>query len=213
MKQYFLAVCLMFAAVVRLSGQVQAQYFPLIDSVYTSWQQFRLESITKIAPCDTFLYADLLLPEMYDMIKDYYSENKLVISRKRNPYLKTDDSSNIETIEIHRAELDSMLTLFEFTRQLPWPDTLFGPKSKVLAANSVIPFLNGIEAYSKYERYEQVVCYGVKFFSRPIVFRNNTLCMFIFGSCNVLDGFVQFTLYRKENNEWKIMGTLAVWDR
>jgi hypothetical protein len=121
------------------------------------------------------------------------------------------DSAKMEKIILSEAESDSIVLQIDFIKQLSWPESMF-ENSKMLPMDTVDVLLDKIEL--RKDSLLKKMCHNIHIFSVPIVFRNNSLCLFYSATADILSHFGRFCLYRKENSNWKEFAIIAnAWNR
>lgn len=190
-----------------LFAQSKSKIHPIIDSIYQQWQHKRIDSL-RGTPWDTFYYAPQIPPEILDGLKEKLLELPTITQLVRiNPFLFK-DTTHSERIRITQAEVDSILQSIELSGQFEWPEGLFykGQRMPLEIMDTMEHAVN-----KKQGVILRLFPYQLHLFSYPIVFRNNTLCLFFSGKTDVLGGLGEFWLYRREKDVWTQFGRVTVW--
>jgi hypothetical protein len=188
-------------------GQTKPAVHPLVDSIYQQWQRKRVDS-QRGTPKDSFYYLPTMPEEVLAHIKDWLAENRWVTQLKRiNPFLFA-DTTDAEHIMLTQEEVDCITEQFHFVNQLPWPSGLF-KDGKLVSMGAMDSLRRRTEA--KQESIISTSAYQYHIFSVPILFRQNTLCLFFSGKADVLDHLGEWWLYRKEGAAWVPFGRVSIW--
>lgn len=205
--KYLLSLITGLSFCLTMLGQSKPKVHPIIDSIYQQWQRKRIDSL-RGTPWDSFYYAPQIPPAILDGLKERLWENPTVTQLVRiNPFLFK-DTTHSERIRITQAEVDSILQSIEFTKPFEWPEGLFYKGQRM-----PLEVMDTMERATNKKRgiVERLIAYELHLFSYPIVFRNNTLCLFFSGNTDVLGGLGEFWLYRREKGVWKEFGRVTVW--
>jgi hypothetical protein len=206
MKYIVSIFCILFFASTML-GQLKPAAHPLVDSIYQQWTKTRKDSLRGM-PWDTFYYAPQVPLEILDDLKENLLEIRSVTQLIRiNPFLFK-DTTNAERIILTQAEVDSIIQGIAFSKQFEWPEGLFvkGQRIRLGSMDTMRRVVN-----KKQGSVIQLFPYQLHLFSFPILFRNNTLCLFFSGTTDVLGGMGEFWLYRKEKEVWAAFGRVMAW--
>lgn len=190
-----------------LIGQTKPAGHPLVDSIYQQWQRTRGDS-QRGMPKDSFYYLPAMPEAILEGAKEWLAENRWVTQLKRiNPFLFA-DTTNAEHIILTQTEVDYITEQLNFINQLPWPSGLF-KDGKLVSMGSMDTLRRLTE--TKQESIVTALDYQYHIFSVPILFRQNTLCLFFSGKADVLDHSGEWWLYRKEGAAWVPFGRVSIW--
>jgi hypothetical protein len=199
--------CLLLLLLGQAFGQTKPAVHPLVDSLYQQWFNNRTDSL-RGTPWDTFYYIRQVPPDLLDDLKEAVSENRTITQLKRAGFLHFADTTNAEHISITQPEVDYLLSQLDFIKPMVWPEGLFvrGKAVDMKVVDSMRYRMNwGNESIEKTFPYQHHL------FTVPILFRNNTLCIFFNAEADVLDTTGELWLYRKENNRWVPFGRMSIW--
>jgi hypothetical protein len=207
--KYFVCIIGLLIKTQAANAQHNIAKFQLISDIYAEWKSSHI-NIPQTA-CDTFYYTANVFPTVLNQLRKIIRENKVIFRQAINKPTSETDSAKMEKIVITEAESDSLALQIDFIQRLAWPENMFH-NSKLIAMDSVDILLNKIESHK--DSLMKKLCYKIHIYSVPLVFRNNTLCLFYSAKADILSHFGRFYLYRKENNNWKEFAVIAhAWNR
>jgi hypothetical protein len=160
--------------------------FETMDHVYQEW--------LGRGACDTMYYADKIDKEVIDSTisriakKTSYSLSVLYRTTDREPFIITKEEQVYLISELKKLE------------NLKWPDKMF-PNSKMVSSKDI---KNVFKVTKQYPKEKADNCSIIFTFSKPIYFRNNTICLYL-NQEQYSNTEIQLTynFYIKIDGEWE----------
>lgn len=172
-----------------ISNVVSGQFlrdFKTMGHVYKDW--------LNRGACDTLYYTEKVSPQVLD------ETIKLISSRKTFPLYDLYIGTETEPLVITPAERSYLTTELKKLKEFKWPVKLF-PGSKRISQSEISSVFKVTDGFSE-EKYHS--CSLIYSFSKPIFFRNGTICLYIdqeiFGASNTR---LMTQFLSRINGEWE----------
>jgi hypothetical protein len=181
-----------------VKGQIADHRFATIQELFVNSIKYR-SSVN--SACDTFRYTDRVDEWIIDVIRKNFTEDTVIRGLPYNGIIK--DSLTI-TVSERKMILEELASVGNHR----WGSNLFS-KSLLIRAEEADSIVKRI---SKTKDSLMVkLCTEIYTFSKPIFFRNDSLCIFYFDRSSVLMREGGCWLYKKEKNEWKKYFQIYIW--
>jgi hypothetical protein len=193
-----LILCISLAIYSEIKGQITDHWFAPIQELFINNIKYRT-SVN--SACDTFRYADRVDEQIIDVLREILMQDTVIKGPPYSGIIK-------DSLAITDNEREMILKELKLLKNHRWKSNLFS-KSLLIRAESADSIVKRI---SKTKDSLMVrLCTEIYTFSKPIFFRNDSLCVFYFERNSLLMREGECWFYKKENNEWKKYFRFFIW--
>jgi hypothetical protein len=193
-----LILCISLTTYSGTKGQITDHRFAPIQELFINSIKYR-SSVN--SACDTFRYTSRIDDRIIDVLRGIFTQDTVIKGLPYNRIIK-------DSLTISGNESEIILEELKLLKNHRWESNLFS-KSLLIRAEEADSIVKRV---SKTKDSLMVrLCTEIYTFSKPIFFRNDSLCIFYFEENSVLMREGQCWFYKKENNEWKKYFMFFIW--
>jgi hypothetical protein len=193
-----LILCISLAIYSEIKGQIADHRFAPIQELFTNNIRYR---ISVNSACDTFRYTDMVNERVIAVIGEIFSEDTVIKGPPYNGIIK-------DSLTITGRERKMILKELALLGNHQWDSNLF-PKSLLVRAEEADSIVKKISKTK--DSLVIKLCTEIYSFTKPIFFREDSLCIFYYEKNSVLMREGECWLYKKKKNEWKKYFRIYIW--